>query len=133
MGKSCPQHLNGIFAFGIWDDNNQSLFLARDRFGVKPLFFAQRDSSFIFASELKALLEHPQINPEVSQEGLAEIFALGPARTPGHGIYKNVYELKPANFLVFDHNGIHINPYWSLESQEHQESLEETILKFRTL
>lgn len=132
-GRHCVEHLNGIFAFGIWDEKNQSLFLGRDRFGVKPLFYAQRGSSLIFASELKALLVHPLIKAEVTHEGLAEVFALGPARTPGHGVIKGVYEVKPANTIVYDHYGIHVNKYWTLESHLHTDSLEVTIEKVRNL
>jgi asparagine synthase (glutamine-hydrolysing) len=125
-GGACVDHLNGIYAFGIWDEKNNSLFLARDRFGVKPLFYALRDSSLIFASELKAMLVHPMVKPEVGAEGLAEIFALGPARTPGAGVFKNVSELKPAHCLVFDTTGIHIRRYWQLESRQHADDPETT-------
>jgi asparagine synthase (glutamine-hydrolysing) len=132
-GKSCIEHLNGIFAFGIWDEKEQSLFLGRDRFGVKPLFYAQRNSSIIFASELKSLLMHPYIKAEVSYEGLAEIFALGPARTPGHGVFKDVNEVKPAHSIVYDRYGIHAHRYWALESHPHTDNLETTITKVRDL
>ena len=126
-GVKCVEYLNGIYAFAIWNETEQSLFVARDRFGVKPLFYAQRDSSFIFASELKALLVNPLIKPEVNTEGLSEIFALGPARTPGHGILKGVMEVKPAHCILYNSNGIRMWQYWSLESHEHTDSLENTI------
>ena len=132
-GPECVEYLNGIYAFGIWSDRDKRLFLARDRFGVKPLFYAQRGSSIIFASELKALLSHSDIKPEVDSEGLAEIFALGPARTPGHGIYKNVYEIKPAHCALFDSNGLRIKKYWAYESHPHTDSLEDTVSKVRDL
>lgn len=132
-GKSCVEHLNGIFAFGIWNDKKQSLFLARDRFGVKPLFYAKRGSSLFFASELKALLVHPEIRPEINREGLAEVFALGPARTPGHGVLKDVHEVKPAHTLSFDQYGIRQGRYWTMESHPHFDSLEVTVEKVRNL
>jgi asparagine synthase (glutamine-hydrolysing) len=132
-GTECVKHLNGIYAFGVWDDKNQSLFLARDRFGVKPLFYAQRGSSLIFASELKSLLAHPFVKPELNEEGLAEIFALGPARTPGNGVYKNIFEVKPAHSLLFDSKGIKHEKYWELESKPHTDSLADTIEKVRFL
>jgi asparagine synthase (glutamine-hydrolysing) len=94
-GEECVRHLNGIFAFGVWSHHNQSLFLARDRLGVKPLFYTQRGGSFLFGSEIKALLAHPAVPPEVDAEGLAEIFALGPARTPGHGVFRGISEVRP--------------------------------------
>ena len=123
---ACVDHLNGIYAYGIWSEKDSSLFLARDRFGVKPLFYTLRDSSLIFASELKALLAHPMVKPEVGIEGLAEIFALGPARTPGAGIFRNVSELKPAHYILFDSEGINIRRYWQLESRHHTDDLEVT-------
>ncbi|GAB6180892.1 asparagine synthase (glutamine-hydrolyzing) [Desulfotomaculum defluvii] len=132
-GANCLEKFNGIFAFAIWDEAKETLFLARDRMGVKPLFYAQRGSAFIFASELKALLAHPLVKPEVDSDGLAEIFALGPARTPGHGIFKNVYEVRPGYSLLFKDNQIYLNRYWHLESRLHEDNLDSTTEKVRTL
>ncbi|RKO65541.1 asparagine synthase (glutamine-hydrolyzing) [Desulfofundulus salinus] len=125
-GKECVPRLNGIFAFAIWDEEEQSLFMARDRLGVKPLFYTQRGSAFIFGSELKALLAHPGVQPEVDAEGLAEIFVLGPGRTPGHGVFRGVKELRPGHCLVYDHRGMHIYRYWALESHPHLDDLDTT-------
>jgi asparagine synthase (glutamine-hydrolysing) len=72
--EACVERLNGIFAFAIWDEEGQRLFLARDRLGVKPLFYGLRKTTLIFGSELKAVLAHPLIKPELDAEGLAEIF-----------------------------------------------------------
>ncbi|MFO7264250.1 MAG: asparagine synthase (glutamine-hydrolyzing) [Bacillaceae bacterium G1] len=132
-GARCLERLNGIFAFAIWDGAKQQLFLARDRLGIKPLFYAQRGSSFLFASELKALLAHPAVKPEVDAEGLAEIFAIGPARTPGHGVFKDVHELLPGYFLVVDRNGCRQHRYWQLISQPHEDAWEVTVEKVRYL
>lgn len=85
------ERLNGIFAFGIWDEQKQQLLLARDHLGVKPLFYAQRGGGILFASELKALLAHPLVKAEVDAAGLAEV--LSAVRTPGSGIYRDVHEL----------------------------------------
>ncbi|ASS76061.1 asparagine synthase (glutamine-hydrolyzing) [Tumebacillus algifaecis] len=126
-GPACVEKLNGIFAFAIWSDNEQSLFIARDRLGVKPLFFAERSGGLLFASELKSLLTHPLIEPEVDSEGIAEIFAIGPARTPGHGVFKNVHELKPGHYLRFDRTGMAIAPYWKLESKPHLDDFKTTV------
>lgn len=132
-GERCVDILNGIFAFAVWNDKTRSIFLARDRFGVKPLFYAVRGSSFIFSSELKALLEHPLIEPELSTDGLAEIFALAPSRTPGHGVYKDVLEVRPAHCIFFDCNGMKLYQYWALKSEPHTDSLSDTIEKVRCL
>lgn len=115
-GPACVNRLNGIYAFGVWSEADRSLFLARDRMGVKPLFYAQTGKSFMFGSELKTLLAHPDISPKLDQEGLAEIFVLGPARTPGHGVFRGIDELKPGHCLIHDRNGTKIQRYWTLES-----------------
>ena len=132
-GPLCVEHLNGIFAFGIWDEYKQQLFLARDRFGVKPLFYTKIGESLIFASELKALLAHPAVNPEVTLEGLAELFSLGPSRTPGHGIFRNVFEAKPSECIIYNSMGLQHRKYWSLESYPHTDDEETTIETIRTL
>jgi len=132
-GPACVDFLNGIFAFGIWNTNEQSLFLARDRLGVKPLFYTERHKSFFFGSELKALLAHPDVPPEIDLEGISEIFALGPSRTPGHGVFRGVRELRPGYCLLHNRNGTRIWQYWSLESKPHEDDLETTIAKVQEL
>ncbi len=133
-GKKCLRRLNGIFAFAVWDEARQHLFLARDRMGVKPLFYAQRGSSFLFGSELKALLANPLVKPVLDAEGLAEVFVMGPSRTPGHGIFKGVAELKPGCYLTVDRRGMaKEKSYWALESREHEDDLSTTVHKVRHL
>lgn len=132
-GSACVEKLNGIYAFAVWNEKDQTLFMARDRFGVKPLFYAIRNSSLIFGSELKTLLENPLVKPEVDAEGLAEIFSLGPARTPGHGVFRNVSEMKPAHCMLYSRSGVSIRRYWALESYPHTGTLEETVEKVREL
>jgi asparagine synthase (glutamine-hydrolysing) len=132
-GEKCLQKLNGIFAFAIWDAQQEKLFLARDRIGVKPLFYYQKGGSFLFASEIKAILAHPRVSAKVNREGLAEIFALGPARTPGHGVFSGVFELKPGYCMSVDHNGTKMKQYWSLISHAHEDSFARTIDAVREL
>lgn len=126
-GKDCLARLNGIFAFAIWDETEQEVFLARDRLGVKPLFYSESNGSFVFGSELKALLAHPEIDPVVGREGLAEVFGLGPARTPGHGVFKQISELRPAHAMTFNRNGVKVWRYWDVRSVEHTDSTEKTV------
>lgn len=132
-GPACTERLNGIFAFGIWDDAEQRLFMARDRLGVKPLFYTTRGSAFLFGSELKALLAHPEVEAAVDAEGLAEVFYLGPSRTPGHGIYRSIHELRPGRWLIHDRNGTRTQQYWQLESKPHEDDLDTTVEKVRWL
>ncbi|MBX5466391.1 MAG: asparagine synthase (glutamine-hydrolyzing) [Firmicutes bacterium] len=125
-GVQALERLNGIFAFAIWDARHQSLFLARDRLGVKPLFYAPRGRGLVFGSELKALLAHPAVEPVLEADGLAEVLGLGPARTPGHGIFRGVYELRPGFALWADRRGVRLQRYWKLESRPHPHSPEQT-------
>jgi len=132
-GPACVEKLNGIFAFAIWSEADQRLFLARDRMGVKPFFFAQRGSAFLFGSELKALLAHPLVEPEVDSAGLSEILFLGPSRTPGHGVFKGIHELRPGHWLMHDRNGTRTHQYWALKSQPHNDDLDRTTETVRSL
>ncbi|MCR4442486.1 MAG: asparagine synthase (glutamine-hydrolyzing) [Peptococcaceae bacterium] len=132
-GEHCLERLNGIFAFAVWDDAEQKLLLARDRLGVKPLFYTVRNRSLIFGSELKALLAHPHISPVVGEEGLAEVLIMGPARTPGHGIYEGIREIRPGCFLTFNLAGVRHKRYWSLKSAPHPDKPFTTAEKLRTM
>lgn len=131
--EQCVDYLNGIFAFAIWDERRQQLFLARDRLGVKPLFYRHVSGSFLFGSEIKAILAHPEVRAEVDREGLAEIFGLGPSRTPGHGVFSSICELRPAHALTYSRERLKIWRYWNVESDIHRDSLEETAEKLRFL
>ncbi|RJE91077.1 asparagine synthase (glutamine-hydrolyzing) [Paenibacillus sp. 1011MAR3C5] len=132
-GRACVERFNGIFAFAIWDVTAQELFLARDRLGVKPLFFSQRDGLFIFGSEPKSILEHSSVKAEVGAEGLAEIFVIGPARTPGHGVYKGLSELRPGQCMVVNRVGVKTITYWQLRSTPHEHDVQQTAEHVREL
>ncbi|HEX6972690.1 MAG TPA: asparagine synthase (glutamine-hydrolyzing), partial [Limnochordia bacterium] len=132
-GPDCLDRLNGIFAFAVWDAGAEALYLARDRLGVKPLFFAERGSGLLFGSELKALLAHPAVRAEIGADGLAEVFALGPARTPGHGIFRGVREVLPGTWLRYHRGGLSAHRYWALESRPHPDDLETTAARVREL
>ncbi|OAH53552.1 MULTISPECIES: asparagine synthase (glutamine-hydrolyzing) [Bacillaceae] len=131
--EKCVNRLNGIFAFGVWDENQQELFMARDRLGVKPLFYTEWDDSFLFGSEIKALLAHRHVKAEIDREGLMELFTLGPGRTPGHGIFKGIHELRPAHALTLNRTGRRIWRYWNVESKKHLHSMDETAEQVRFL
>lgn len=132
-GEACVEKFNGIFAFAIYDEAKQRIFLARDRIGVKPLFYAQRGSDFIFASELKALLAHPMIEPVLDEEGLAEVFIMAPARTPGSGVFREVKELRAGRAMIVDCRGKRTWSYWSLTSHAHTDSFDDTAERIREL
>ena len=126
FGKDVVNHLNGIFAFAIWNTKTNELFLARDHFGVKPLFYTEFDGGLIFGSELKAIFEYPNIEKILDKQGISELFGIGPSHTPGFTVYKDIYEIKPAHFAVYNSSGLHIERYWKLESKPHLEDFDET-------
>ena len=125
-GPSVLHRLNGIFSFAIWNEEKQELFLVRDHFGIKPLYYTLLDNTLAFASEVKALFKHPKVKVELDSSSICELFGLGPAHTPGNGIFKNIKELKPAHFLLFNKSGIHIEQYWKLESKIHTDDFNTT-------
>ena len=125
-GYNVVNHLNGIFAFAIWNEGKKELFLARDHFGVKPLLYSIKDNQLIFASEIKALFEYPSIYPKIDGQGISELFGIGPAHTPGVGVFKGIEELKPANYLVFNRSGMRIKEYWKLKSRMHTDDFATT-------
>ena len=132
-GNEVVKHLNGIFSFAIWNSQKQELFLARDHFGVKPLYYTQFDNSFIFASEIKAIFKYPGIEKVIDKQGISELFGIGPAHTPGTSIFKNIYEIKPAHFAIYSKSGLHIERYWKLETKEHTDNFEQTCEKVNFL
>lgn len=125
-GSEIVAKFNGIFSFAIWNEKKNELFLARDHFGIKPLYYTIIDNNIIFASELKAILKYPDVKLQLDNQGIAELFGLGPAHTPGVGIFTNIYELKPAHFAIFNQDGIHITKYWELKSKPHNDNFEKT-------
>lgn len=126
-GPDFVRRLNGIFAFAIVDTARDRLCLFRDRAGVKPLFYTLREDELVFSSELKGIFAFPGIRPQLDQQGLNEIFSLGPARTRGCGVFRNMKEMLPGHCLIFSAGGISQTPYWSLESRPHIHSYEETV------
>lgn len=132
-GPGCAEKLNGIFAFAVDDPLEQRTVLCRDRFGVKPLFYTLREGRLVFASEIKGLLEFPGVEPVVGPDGLRELFALGPARTPGCGVFEEIHELLPGHVAVFDRLGWRELPYFQLEACPHQEDYPHTVAHLREL
>ncbi|MFJ8064483.1 asparagine synthase (glutamine-hydrolyzing) [Psychrobacillus sp. NPDC096426] len=126
-GEKCVEHLNGIFSFAVWDQSLEQLFIARDRLGVKPLFYREENGSLLFGSEIKAVIAHPKVKREIERGGLQEIFGLGPSRTPGHGVFRGIKELRPAHALTFNRNGLKSWRYWNVESSHHDHTLDETV------
>lgn len=133
FGEDCVNHFNGIFAFAVDDSARNQTVLARDRFGVKPLFYTFSNGRIVFASEIKALFEYPGVNPVIKREGLCEIIGLGPARTPGCGVFNGIREILPGNLAVFDRNGFFQKTYFMLDAYPHTDNYEKTVRHVRAL
>ncbi|UCZ54665.1 asparagine synthase (glutamine-hydrolyzing) [Bacillus shivajii] len=131
--EGCVEKLNGIFAFAVSDEERQSVFLARDRLGVKPLFFYPLGDGLLFSSEMKGIFAHPDVTPTLDEESLQEVLGLSPSRTPGHGVYKGMEELRPAHWLRISHDGIEKRRYWQVQSKQHTDSEKETAENVRSL
>ena len=132
-GAKCVEMLNGIFAFAIWDEYKKSLFIARDRIGVKPFFFGVVDDEFVFGSEIKSILCHPLFKPEIDVNSISDLMLLGPGRTPGFGVFKNIGELPPATCGFYSKEGLNTYKYWELKDKVHTDSFAETVEKVRYL
>lgn len=132
-GGNCVEKLNGIFAFAVYDAERKSLFLARDRIGVKPLFFYQYEQGMLFASEVPCLLQNPHVKPAVTEEGLCELFLIGPGRTQGQGIYRGVEELLPGEYAFFDGEKLFRRRYYMLTAKEHTDDITQSLQKVREL
>lgn len=128
-GESFFSKLNGIFAFSIWDERQQKMILCRDRLGVKPLFYCKYQDAIVFSSEIKGIFCYPGIVPILDKESLCEIFALGPAKSYGKGVFKDILEILPGHYMTFTQEGVKDVCYWKLESSPHEDSMEETVEK----
>lgn len=131
-GKDIVYKLRGMFAFSIWDTKNETLFLARDHFGIKPLYYTQntKDNSLIFGSEIKSFLKHPAFIKELNKD------ALRPYLTFQYPVldetfFKGVYKLKPAHYMIYNKGKIQIERYWDPMYDEKENSLEHYVNKIK--
>lgn len=123
-GTSLLQKLRGMFAFAIWDTNTETMFLARDFFGIKPLYYTQNttDNSFLFSSEIKAFLKQPAFRKELNKD------ALKPYLTFQYSVldetfFKGVYKLKPGHYMLYNQGKLEVKPYWDVNFAEEPNSL----------
>ena len=131
--KGCLDRFNGIFAFAVLEQNARRIFLARDRMGVKPLFYTVKNNGLVFSSEIKTLLRYPGMKAQIDEEGICEILLLGPGRTPGCGVFRGIYALEPGCCGYFVNGNFRWQPYWKLKDREHTESFDETVEHTREL
>ncbi len=120
----CLQRLNGMFAFAIWDEVEKTLTLARDRTGIKPLYYAKIGDTFLFASEIKAILASKLIKPELDYEGLHQ-FLTFLWTVPPHTLFKNISQLPPAHFAIWKNGELKTQEYWDLDFSAEDKNLDE--------
>ena len=125
-GENCLEKLNGIYGFAVWERERRALFLARDRMGVKPLFYKEHGGGLLFASEIKTILQYPDVERKLDEEGIGELILLGPGRTPGSGVFQGIRELEPGCCGWYRDGKLTLHRYWQLKDREHRETLEET-------
>jgi len=113
-GDECVRHLRGMFCFALWDDKRRRLLLARDRMGIKQVYYAGTNGRFAFGSEIKCLLEDAECPRRVRPDCLAAYLTFLYVKAP-HTMYEGISELPPAHYLVWDEKGIHLNRYWRLQ------------------
>ena len=131
--EKCLDKLNGIFSFAIYCEKDNSLFLARDRLGIKPLFYTISNNTLVFASEIKAILEFPSVKPNISERELMEIIGLGPAHSPGNTYFKDIYELKAGYFATYKNNNFNTYCYWDLQTENFEDDIYKAISKTKEL
>jgi asparagine synthase (glutamine-hydrolysing) len=132
-GADCLVRLNGMFAFAVWDGAREELVLARDRLGIKPLYYARQPAGVLFGSEPKALLAHPDFRAELDADGIAELFSQLGTRTPGRTIYRGLAEVRPGELVTVSRAGLTRRHYWRLAARPHTGSLAATAATVRDL
>src|SRR6266481_2864181 len=119
FGEECVGHLRGMFGFAVWDARKRRLLLARDRLGIKPLYFRRAHGALIFGSEIKAILQHPSVQVVLNLESLNNFLALKYVPAP-QTMFEGIHALPPGCLLICDANGIQIRRYWDLSFANHR-------------
>lgn len=133
-GRKCLSMLNGQFVFAIWDTLEENLFMARDRVGIRPLFYNYSDGIFTFASEIKSVFENKRLTPRFNFKNLSQVYTFWTTLTP-ETAFSDIYELQPGHSLVLDRHGLKIEKYWQLSYHQLQNSLSlnDTLDRFNEL
>ena len=132
FGEACVEKLRGMFAFAIWDERQQTLFMARDRVGIKPLYYWLSDKSLVFGSEIKAILSDPEVSPEVVPEMIDRFLTF--YYVPGEEtLFRGIRKLAPGRCMVVKNGRVRIRQYWDLQFSSTPQSLEAAEKKFLEL
>ena len=132
-GADCLGYFNGIYAFAVLEKQSGCVFFARDRAGVKPLFYMRHQGGLLLASEIKTILTYPTVNAELDEVGAAQLILLGPGRMPGSGVFYGMEELEPGCCGFWEKGKLTVRRYWKLTDREHRDTFEETVEKVRYL
>ena len=125
-GKELPKKLRGMFAFAIYDKKKKTLFMARDHFGIKPIYYAQMNGTFMFGSEIKSLMQHPSFEKELNEDILKTYLSFSFTPTT-ETFFKNVYRLDAAHSLTYKNGKIKIERYYKKEFKEKDMSFDEAV------
>jgi asparagine synthase (glutamine-hydrolysing) len=136
-GAECLNYLNGQFAFAIWDANRRELFLARDRLGIRPLFYTEHGGQLIFGSEIKTILAYPGVRAEIDLHSLNQVFTYWSTLSP-RTIFRDIFEVPPGHYMLIRGMEKTVRSYWSLDFsasnafqrsiQEYQDELEALLI-----
>ena len=127
------QKINGAYAFAVFSENSGDVFLARDRLGIKPIFYQKVENGLLFSSEIKTILSYPGVTARLDATGAAELLLLGPGRTPGSGVFRDVFEIEPGFYGFYRNGNLRLQRYWQLRDRIHTDSLDETAEYVRKL
>ncbi|MFF8596800.1 asparagine synthase (glutamine-hydrolyzing) [Streptomyces sp. NPDC015220] len=130
-GEEVADHLDGMYALGIWDGRSDKLVLLRDRLGIKPLYVYETEDGVLFGSEAKAILAHPEVEAVVDTDGFRELF--GFVKEPGRAVWAGMREVRPGSVVTVGRNGLREHTYWRLEVAEHRDDTGTTVRRVREL
>ncbi|TEU14768.1 MAG: asparagine synthase (glutamine-hydrolyzing) [Anaerolineales bacterium] len=119
LGEDCVHHLRGMFAFAVWDKRRRQLFIARDRLGIKPLYYTQVGKRLVFGSEIKSILQHPEVQARLNLEALGNFLSLKYVPAP-QTMFTDILSLPPGHTLTCDSNGVMVRQYWDLSFTNNQ-------------
>lgn len=131
--EKCLDLLEGIFSFAVYDEDKKSLFIARDRYGVKPLYYLKYKNNLIFSSTIKAILTSNLIKPIIGKKELTEILSLGPSKCVGSGVFRGINELRAGHYLIYKKNKIKIRRYYNIKTAACNDTYDDAREKIKTL
>ncbi|HKS44011.1 MAG TPA: asparagine synthase (glutamine-hydrolyzing) [Amycolatopsis sp.] len=130
-GEAVADHLNGMYAFAIWDAREAKLVMIRDRMGIKPFYYYPTADGVLFGSEPKAILANPRVRKVVDLDGLRELIAF--TKAPGWSLWHGMSEVEPGTIVRVDAEGVHTRTYWKLPARQHTDDQETTVGRVREL